>query len=135
MGGVYDVAVWGKFEREPVARPTLTISFDCDPENVDKLRDATFAEIAKIQKEGLDKPYTTKLVEQLRRSHEVNLTRNTYWVDVLRTAYQYGDKVANLIDVEASTRRVSRANIGAAAVRFSNDKNTLIGVLRPKSQP
>jgi zinc protease len=55
--------------------------------------------------------------------------------NVLRTAYQYGDKVANLIDVEASTRRVSRANIGAAAVRFLNDKNTLIGVLRPKSQP
>jgi zinc protease len=133
MGGVYGVSVSGGLVREPKPRRSFTISFGCDPDNVDKLRDAVFAEIAKIQKDGLGDSYLTKITEQLRRAHEVDLKENRYWMGLLRSAYYYGDDFAALADNEAVVKRVTVANLKASALRFFDDKNTVIGILKPKS--
>ncbi len=133
MGGVYGVAVQGGLSREPVQRRSFTVSFGCDPDNVDKLREAMSTEIARIQKEGLGEEYLAKTREQLRRSHEVDVKENRYWMMLLRNAYYYGDDFAKLADIEAVIQRVTSPNIKAAARRFFEDKNVIVGVLKPKS--
>jgi zinc protease len=132
MGGVYGVSISGGLAREPKPRRSFTVSFGCDPDNVDKLSDAVFAEIAKIQKEGLADTYVAKIDEQLRRAHEVDLKENRYWMGLLRSTYYYGDDFKALADVEAIIKRATAANIKAAALRFFDDKNVVIGVLKPK---
>jgi zinc protease len=119
--------------RPPTQRRSFTVSFGCDPDNVDKLREAAFAELAKIQKEGIGDEYLAKITEQLRRAHEVDLKENRYWMGLLRTSYYYGDDFAKLADIEAVTKRVTSAIIKASARRFFDEKNTVIGVLRPKA--
>ena len=133
MGGVYGVSVQGGLTREPTQRRTFTVSFGCDPDNADKLREAVFAELATIKKDGLGDDYLAKITEQLRRSHEVDLKENRYWMALLRAAYYYGDDFTKLVDIEAVAKRVTSANIKASVRRFFDDKNTIIGVLQPKS--
>ena len=67
------------------------------------------------------------------RSHEVDLKENRYWMSLLRSTYYYGDDFTALNDVEAIVRRVTSANLKASALRFFDDKNTVIGILKPKS--
>jgi zinc protease len=133
MGGVYGVSVGGGISREPTQRRSFSVSFGCDPANVDKLRDAVYAEIGKIQKDGVSDEYIAKITEQLKRSHETDLKENRYWQAILRNAYYYNDEVAKLLDVDATIKRVTNDNIKASAKRFFDNKNTVIGVLKPKS--
>jgi zinc protease len=132
MGGTYDISISGDFDREPRPRRSFEISFGCAPENVDALRAATLSEIAKIQKEGLGEVYVAKIVQQLRRSHETERGRNGYWLRLLKSTYYFGDDYAKRADFEAYVKRVTTANIRDAARRFLDDKNLLIGILRPK---
>jgi hypothetical protein len=51
----------------------------------------------------------------------------------LRSTYYFGDDFKALADVEAIVHRATPANIKAAALRFFDDKNVVIGVLKPRS--
>ncbi len=131
MGGVYGVSISGGLTREPTPRRNFTVSFGCDPDNVEKLKSAVFTEIAQIQKDGLGDVYLAKLTEQLRRSHEVDVKENRYWMGLLISAYYHGDDFAKLADNDAVIGRVTSANIKASALHFLDDKNRVIGILKP----
>jgi zinc protease len=131
MGGVYGVQVGAYLTREPVQRRNLTISFGCDPANVDKLQAAAMAEVRAIAKAGIGADYVTKVIEQLRREHEVNLKNNRWWVSSLRSAYYFHEDIAQRLDLDAIVRRVTSGNIKAAASRLFDERNLVVGILRP----
>jgi zinc protease len=132
LGGVYDVSVSADLERQPTPQRAFTISFGCAPENVDRLLAATFAEIAKIRKDGLGEVYVAKMVERQRRGHQVERGRNRYWLQLLQSTYYYGDDYAKQADFDGFVKRLTTPNIKAAAQCFLDEKNTLIGILKPK---
>jgi len=107
MGGVYSVRVGASISREPVQRRHLNISFGCDPANIDALEAAALGEIRTIAKSGIGADYLTKVSEQIRREHEVNLKSNGWWRAQLR-ADRGGCLVAALVAV-AVRRVVPRA--------------------------
>ena len=56
QGGTYGVSVYPGMSKYPYENYTVRIQFDCDPQNVDKLKAIIYEEIDKIKKEGpLDK--------------------------------------------------------------------------------
>ncbi|MDB4956596.1 MAG: peptidase domain protein [Myxococcales bacterium] len=132
MGGVYHVSVSAWLGREPTQRHGFSVFFGCDPANVDKLRSAVFDEVAKIAKDGIGPLYVEKVTEQLRRKHETDLEENRWWQSQLHDAYYFGDDFKAQTDVEAVEKRVTSANIKAAARRFFDTKNFVLGVMRPK---
>lgn len=131
MGGVYGVAVWASIVREPTPRRVFSLAFGCDPDNVDKLRAAAFAEIGKLARDGAGADYLDKVREQLRRQHETDLKENAWWLNQLRATYYYGDRFAARTDVDAMLARVTSANVKAAAKRFFDPAHYVLGVLRP----
>jgi zinc protease len=131
MGGVYGVSVNASLSREPTQRRHLDISFGCDPANIDALKTAALAEIRTIARSGVGADYLTKVTEQIRREHEVNLKSNGWWRARLRSAYYFHDDFARSNDLEAALRRVTSANIQASAARFLDEKNLIVGILRP----
>jgi len=133
MGGVYGVSVNASLSREPTQRRHLEISFGCDPANIDALKTAALTEIRAIAKAGIGADYLTKVTEQMRREHEVNLKNNNWWRGRLRSAYYFHDDFARSNDLEAALRRVTSANIKASAARFLDEKNLIVGILRPAS--
>jgi len=133
MGGVYGVSVGASISREPKQLKSFRVFFGCNPDNVDKLKDAVFAEIAKIQKEGIGPVYLEKITEQLRREHEVNIKENSWWQSELEEALYYGEDFKVTTDVDAIAKRVTSDHIKASANHFFDAKKYVLGVMRPKA--
>jgi zinc protease len=131
MGGVYGVSVNAWISREPTQRRHLDISFGCDPANIDALKAAALAEIRSIAKSGIGEVYLTKVGEQIRREHEVNLKNNGWWRARLRSAYYFHEDFGRVTDLDAELERVTSANVKASAGRFLDDHNQILGILRP----
>ena len=133
MSGTYGVSVWGDVTREPTQRRELNIFFGCAPDNVEKLKDAAFAEIAKIQKDGIGDIYLTKVREQLRRQRETDLKENGWWVEQLSDTFWYGDDFKQATNIDAMIARVNLKQIQASAKHFASDKQYVLGVLKPSA--
>ena len=135
MGGVYNVSVGATLSREPSERQYLAISFGCAPENVDKLRNAVFAELATIAKSGIGDDILAKVSEQFRRQHETELAENRWWAAVLREAYYYHTDLARLLDQGGLLARVTSARVQATAKRMFDPKRYILVVLSPAAAP
>ena len=70
MGGVYGVRSYVGISREPTQRRVLSISFGCDPQNVDKLRKAALDVMHELANEGANASNLEKVTEQLKRGRE-----------------------------------------------------------------
>jgi zinc protease len=132
MGGVYHVNVGAFISREPTQRRTLSISFGCDPDNVDKLKTAAFAEIEKFAKDGVTAEYLDKVREQLRRARETDLKENRWWLDEIRSSYYFGEDFTKSTDLDAIEKRVTSDNVKATAKKFFTPNNYVLGVMKPK---
>ncbi len=132
MGGVYGVGVWGGAQRRPRQEWSVSVQFGCAPEAVEPLRKAIFAEIARLQKEGIADSYLEKVKQQRLRGREVALRDNNAWAGWLADAFQYGDDVATVMDLDGGLARLSSANVKAAAKTYLG-KQYVFGVLEPKT--
>jgi zinc protease len=133
MGGVYGVRSWVGLSRQPTVRRNASISFGCDPDNVEKLRKAAMDTIAAIKKDGIGAEYLDKVKEQLRRGRETDAKENWWWVNQLREAYWFGEDFATTTDLSKIMARVTSDNVKASAKRFFDEKHQVFGVLRPKT--
>jgi len=133
MGGVYGVTVNAALAKEPTPRREFEVMFGCDPQNVDKLKQAVFTELARIAKEGIGDDYIAKVREQVRREHETNLQDNQWWVQAIHEAYWSGEHFTAITDANAVIARATSANVQAAARRFFDPKHYVLGVMKPKA--
>lgn len=131
MGGVYGVQIWSSLGREPRPERDLGVFFGCAPENVDKLRAAVFAEVAKVAKAGIDDVYLDKVRETLRRTRETDSKTNWWWMSQLRDVAYFGDDPGAQLDIAATLARVTKPNVQAAARRFFDPSRYVLGVMRP----
>jgi zinc protease len=134
LGGVYGVEAYGYIGRIAPQRRRFSIQFGCDPDNVTKLRTATFDVIHAIQKSGIGDDYLAKVREQLRREHETEIKENYWWSNRLYVMQFYGDAFKDVDDTEATLARVTSANVQAAAKHMLDEKNLIVGVLKPKKK-
>ena len=88
--GVYSPQIRASYNKIPVGRYNITISFSCGPANVDKLIAATMEEINKIKQNGPEKTDLGKFAEQEKRSTEVQLKQNGFWAAYLSNASEKG---------------------------------------------
>ncbi|MFN0249947.1 MAG: M16 family metallopeptidase [Kofleriaceae bacterium] len=133
MGGVYGVRSWVGMSRQPTVRRNASISFGCDPGNVEKLQKAAMDTVHAIQKDGIGPEYLDKVKEQLRRGRETDAKENWWWVGQLREAYWFGESFTDTTDLSKVMARVTSDHVKAAAKRFFDEKHTVFGVLRPKT--
>jgi len=77
---------------------SIQISFGSDPERVEELVDAIFAEIRNLQENGPSDDDVHDAKEQERRTKETNLEQNGWWVSQLRFAYEQGSDPHLLVD-------------------------------------
>ena len=135
MGGVYGVGVFASMIREPEQRRDFEISFTCDPQNVDKLTQAAYAEIAKISKDGISEEYLAKVREQIKREHETNTKENAWWSQAIHEALWSGEDFKAITDADAMAARATSDHVRAAANHFFDPKKVIFGVMRPKTMP
>ena len=67
---------------------SLNVTFGCNPDRVQELTDAVMVEIKKIMSENPDQINVNKVKEAQRREREINLQKNSYWLNSLAVYYQ-----------------------------------------------
>jgi zinc protease len=133
MGGVYGVQVSGIISRRPRQEFRLNVSFGCAPDSVAKLKQAVFDELRSIQRDGVEPQYAHKIKQARRSAHEVDLKSNGFWLRELERAYLYGDDPRLIPDIEPMLEKISVDRIRAAAKRYADEKQYVLGILKPDS--
>ena len=131
MGGVYGVSAGGGIARRPKQEYGFSVGFGCAPENIDKLEKAVWDEIKSIQAHGIGDDYIAKVKELRRRSHEVSLRDNGYWLHELAQAYTYKDDPKRILDFDSMVEKVSSDRVRAAAKRYLTEAQYVLGERRP----
>ena len=106
QGGTYGVAVSDGQVHYPYENYQVMIRFDCDPDNVEKLKGIVYEEIDKLKRSG---PLTKDLngvKENLLKTYHENVEKNAYWLNMLKRFdydavdtdyhFNYDDYVDNL---------------------------------------
>jgi zinc protease len=81
--GAYAPGVSTGYGKIPLSRYNFTVYFGCAPANVDKLINATMEEIGKLKQNGAEPVDIQKFTAETKRSTEVELKENGYWLGYL----------------------------------------------------
>ena len=118
MGGVYGVSVWASMSKEPQAKYTLNVTFGCAPDRVHELTDAVLVEIKKIMKEAPDQVNVDKVKESQRREREINIQKNSYWLNSLTVYYREGRELSDFMKFNELIEGFSADDAQAAAAQY-----------------
>ncbi len=116
--GVYSPSTNGGMEKLPAQRFGIDIGFGCAPKNVEKLIGVTLAEIEKIKQNGADPKDIEKYKAEAKRSHELELKENGFWIGYLAGQYTTNADPKEVLGTMARIEAVSVASTKAAANKY-----------------
>ncbi|MCB0685870.1 MAG: insulinase family protein [Saprospiraceae bacterium] len=90
QGGVYGVGVSGSPSKYPKEKYSVTVSFNAEPDMVDTLIETAKHDILEVMKKGPTEEDLVKVREVQRQERIKNLKENSFWVNSLKSYYQYG---------------------------------------------
>ena len=131
-GGVYGAGARGSINKIPYSRFNFSISFPCAPSNVDKLIDASLAEVKSLIDNGptpedLDKVKKAKLL-----SRKDQLEQNRFWLSAIRSADYNKSDINNVLDYEKNINALTREDLQNVAKKYLS-KGHLRAVLLPEN--
>ncbi|MBI4852949.1 MAG: insulinase family protein [Acidobacteria bacterium] len=133
-GGVYSTRANSSIGRYPYESYQVTIGFSCAPENAQKLINAAYEEIKKIQENGFTPEDLVKIKEGQKRSIERNQKENGYWLGVLQNVYV--DKIDANELTEANLRKLaddlSSEGLKATAQKYLKLDNRIVVTMNPE---
>jgi len=130
-GGVYGVGARGSISKMPYGWYSFNINFPCGPENVEKLKAATLAEVEKLINEGPTEKDLAKVKEAQLLEHKENLKENRFWLQTLKNAdYQESD-AKNLFKFEASVNAMTIKDLQDVAKKYLT-QGCIIGIQNPE---
>lgn len=132
MGGTYGVGVWPSVARYPDEKYSVNISFGCAPERVNELTAAVFQQIDSLKSYGTTEKYLAKVKESQRRKRETDLKENGFWLNVLRSYYEYRDDPKEILSYENKVENLKLETIQQTAQRYFNKENYVNVVLLPE---
>ena len=133
MGGTYTIGVDGDLIRWPASFARANVNFTCAPDNVGKLSDAVAAEILAARTKGFEPSYLDKVKAAQRRSLEEAVRTNGYWLGWLTEHYRAGTDPRQVLQERKLIETLDVAALQAAARRYFDDKQKMVGVLKPLS--
>lgn len=131
--GVYSPSVAESYSKLPEQRFTLSISFTCDPKNVDRLIEAALDEIRKIKKDGPSATDLQKFKAEERRAHEVRIKENGYWMNYLLQQSRNGEPVEEMNNYLAELEQLTPASLKQTA-QLLNEQQLIKAILMPEKK-
>ena len=131
MGGTYTIGVDGDLIRWPMTFARANVNFTCAPDNVGKLSDAVAAEITAARTKGFEASYLDKVKVAQTRSLEEAERTNGYWIAWLTEHYRAGTDPRLVLQERKLIETLDLAALQAAARRYFDDKQRMVGVLKP----
>lgn len=102
MGGTYGVSVFNSIRHFPVKKYLLGVYFGCEPGRDEELSDAVFTEISKLKNGEVNKEGLQAVINNFKRSMELNLKDNNYWHNSIENSLLLNRDFIDIIDVDTS---------------------------------
>lgn len=132
LGGTYGVGVAGTATRDPDPEFRVAIGFGTAPGRLDELTDVIWTEIARLKAEGPTPDEVAKVREAQRRSLEVQMRENGFWLGQLMTYDRYGWDPREIATAAERIARLEAETIQAAAQRYLNPERYVQVTLLPE---
>lgn len=132
LAGIYGGGMFGALNKYPYNNFSLGASLPCGPENVDKLIEATLAEIEKIKTNGPALEDLNKVKETWKQQHDTNLRENNFWARQLLQSIELGIDPAQILSYEKRIALLTPQDVKDAAIKYLDMKNYSQIVLNPE---
>ncbi|HEY9515682.1 MAG TPA: insulinase family protein, partial [Gemmatimonadaceae bacterium] len=115
LGGVYGVSVTADQDAVPVPQCRLSIHFGADPERMEELTTAVFAELAELKSDGPTSVELGKFREEQRRSRETAMRTNSFWLQSIALYDQRGWPLDDMLSMDGLVESVDSSAVRDAA--------------------
>jgi zinc protease len=132
LSGVYNAGMKGQLNKNPYEHYMVTTTMPCGPENVDKLINATLAEIKKIKDNGPSEEDLNKVKETWIKQYREDLKDNGYWLGKLLQVEESGLDPNDILTGEQRINSITTKEIKDAAGKYFDMNNYLTYVLNPE---
>jgi zinc protease len=130
-GGTYGVRVSGSPSLFPRQEYSITVYWGCNPERVDELVKEALLQLDSLKIKQLDPIYIEKVRESQRRSYEVNLKRNSFWLGNLQFYYSNNENPELMLNYPKFVENLKADAIQEAVKKYFNMDNYVKVVLCP----
>jgi zinc protease len=130
QSGTYGAAVYEGMNKYPYENYSVTIFFDCDPKNAEKLKNIVYQEIEKLKTEGPVEKDLHGVIENKLKVHQENLRQNNYWLNIIKNKDYYHTDLSEFLEYDKYVNNMTRESLKAAAQQFFGD-NIVEAVLMP----
>jgi zinc protease len=130
--GVYSPSTRISTVKYPEGRFSLTISFGCAPQNVDKLIASALDEINKLKTDGPPQVNVDKYKAEDERTQETALKTNSFWLSYLSSQLQNQEDLQQVNNYEKTMVKVTPASLKETAVKYLTGENYIRLVLLPE---
>jgi zinc protease len=120
QSGVYGVSINGTPVKYPEHKYTITSSWGCNPDSINKLSQTFLNEMTKIKKNGPTDEDLNKVKETLIRERETRLKENNFWISVLQNLYLNDDRLMTLEEFKTYINSFTGKDIKKVADKYLN---------------
>jgi len=121
----------GGFSKRPYSNYTITVSFPCGPENVDKLTAALFDIIKNAKEKGIEQKDLDKVKETWRKQNDDRLKENDFWLESLSSSWIEHEDPMWILDYSKKVDGLTIKDLQDAAVKYFDMQNYVKAVLEP----
>lgn len=132
LGLIYGGGMEGSMSRVPYAHYSVGVTLPTGPKNVDKVLQATFAEIERVRSQGPDQGDLDKVKTNWLQTYRKSLQENGYWLAVLQTSLTEGTDPGTILSFDKEVQSLSVADLKRTAQRYLNPENYVQVVLNPE---
>ena len=131
-GGAYSPRVYARFSREPKSETYVSISFDCNPDLVEKLVDVVNAEFQKIADGNISEDDLYKIRTKFIKERLQSKDKNNYDMQVLTSFFRYGLNMNNPKNFEDIVNNMSKKDIQEMAKKVLDGGKSYEVIFKPK---
>jgi zinc protease len=134
QGGTYTPNVQMTLSKYLKNRFSLVITFDCAPQNLEKLIASTREEINRMRISGPSAENLQKFKAAQKLGLQTGSTNNGFWLDYLTSQEMNKEPLTQFYDYDAALNKVTIRTVQQAAAKYVQDKNYVRLVLMPEKK-
>ena len=129
--GVYSAGARSGMRKLPYGNYSFSIGFPCAPENVDKLKDISIAEVESLIKNGPSEEDLEKAKKGMINDHKDNIKKNRFWLNVIQGIDFSNDNPDDVFTFEERVNAVTTKDIQRLAKKYLSS-GPILGILNPE---
>jgi len=134
QGGTYTPNVQMNMSKYLKSRFSLIITFDCAPQNAEKLIASAREEVNKMRTSGPSAENLQKFKAARKIGLQTGSTNNAFWLDYLTSQVMNKEPLAQFYDYDAALNGVTRKTAQQTAAKYIQDRNYVRLVLMPEKK-